>query len=107
MQTTWMFYHWNETYANTKGQSLRTCVKRYGVGGWFSEKQDMVAALVFLSADRTPGNSWLLGIKHLDGDEQAAATMYEEDPYAYHLSLETPLGVTITNLLAKSVFEKV
>ena len=80
-------------------------MERYGVGGWYSEEKDMVAALVFLSADKTAANSWLLGIKHLN-DKQEAAQMYEDDPCAYRLSLATSLGAHITSLLAGSLFEK-
>ena len=90
---------------NHEGESLRECMDRYGVGGWYSEEKDMVAALVFLSADKTASNSWLLGIKHLN-DKQEAAQMYEDDPRAYHLSLTTSLGAHITSVLAGSVFEK-
>ena len=106
MQTKWNFYHWNETKMNHKGESLRECMERYGVGGWYSEEKDMVAALVFLSADKTAANSWLLGIKHLD-DTQATARMYDDDPRTYHLALTTSLGAHITSGLAGSVFEKV
>ena len=105
MQTKWDFYHWNETEVNHEGESLRECMERYGVGDWNSEEKDMVAALVFLSADKTAANSWLLGIKHLN-DKQVAARMYEDDPRAYHLSLTTSLGAHITSVLAGSVFEK-
>ncbi len=105
IQAKWDFYYWNETKLNDEGESLRACMERYGVGGWYSEEKDMVAALVFLSADKTAAKSWLLGIKHLNG-KQGAAGMYENDPRVYHLSLSTSLGAHITNLLAESVFEK-
>ena len=105
MQTKWNFYYWNETKVNHEGESLRACMERYGVGGWYSEEKDMVAALVFLSTDKTAANSWLLGIKHLN-DKQEAARMYEDDPRVYHLSLATSLGAHITSVLAGSVFEK-
>lgn len=106
MQTNWDCYYWNETKVNDEGESLEACMECYGVGGWYSEEKDMVAALVFLSTDKTAGNSWLLGIKHLN-DEQGAARMYEDDPRVYHLSLATPLGAHITSALAGIVFEKV
>ena len=106
MQTNWDYYYWNETKVNDEGESLEACMERYGVGGWYSEEKDMVAALVFLSTDKTAGNSWLLGIKHLN-DEQGAARMYEDDPRNYRLSLATPLGAQITSALAGIVFEKV
>ena len=91
MKTKWNFYYWDETKVNTEGESLRACMERYGVGGWYSEEKDMVVALVFLSADKTAASSWLLGIKHLDG-KQEAARMYEDDPRVYHLSLAASLG---------------
>ncbi len=105
MQTKWDFYYWKETKVNHEGESLRACMERYGVGGWYSEEKDMVAALVFLSAKKTPGNSWLLGIKQLN-DKQMAARLYEDDPRVCHLSLATSLGAQITSVLAGSVFEK-
>ena len=105
METKWNFYYWDETQVNHEGESLRACMERYGVGGWYSEEKDMVAALVFLSADTTAAKSWLLGIKHLN-DKQETAGMYEDDPRTYRLSLATSLGAHITNLLAESVFEK-
>ena len=105
MQTKWDFYHWNETALNHDGESLRTCMMRYGVGGWYSTENDMVAALIFMSADKTAGNSWLLGIKHLNG-KQGVARIYEADPHEYHLSLDTSLGTQVTGLLAGSVFER-
>ena len=81
-------------------------MERYGVGGRYSEDKDMIAALVFLSVDKTAENSWVLGIKRLNG-KQGAARMCENDPHAYHLSLGTSLGAHITTLLARCMFEKV
>uniref|UniRef100_A0A7S2Z1P9 Uncharacterized protein n=1 Tax=Chloropicon laureae TaxID=464258 RepID=A0A7S2Z1P9_9CHLO len=103
MQTKWDFYHWNETETNHEGESLRACMDRYGVGGWYSTERDMVAALVYKTAAKTAANSWLLGIKHLNG-KQETARMYEGD---YHLSLATPLGAHITSLLAEREFVEV
>ena len=104
-QSIWEFYYWNETDTNPEGESLRTCMERYGVGGWYSKEKDMVAALVFKSAEKTAGNSWLLGLKRLN-NEQAEVRMYEENPFTYHLPLDTTLGANITMLLASSAFEK-
>lgn len=104
MQTEWQFYQWSETKTNHDGESLRACMERYGVGGWYSEEKDMVAALIFLSADRSPNNSWLLGIKHLDG-EQLPARVYDDHLYTYKLSLNTSLGAHISSLLAGCSFQ--
>ena len=106
MQTKWNFYHWNETKVNRYGESLRACMKRYGVGGWYSEEKDMIAALIFLSTSKTAADSWLLGIKHLNGNQEVARAS-EDDPNAYHLSPGTSLGAHITGLLEGSVFVKV
>ena len=106
MQTEWEFYQWSETKINNEHLSLRECVERYGVGGWYSNDKDMVAALIFLDTDRSPDNSWLLGLKHLDG-EQAPARVYDDHLYTYKLSLNTSLGAHITSLLAGCVFEQV
>ena len=105
-RTKWDFYYWSENETNREGKTLEQCLNTYGVGGWYSEEKDMVAALVWKSAERDAGNSWLLGIKHLN-DEQGAARMYEDAPRVYRLSLATPLGTQITSELAGIVFEKV
>lgn len=105
MQTEWEYYEWCETNTNNEGLSLRLCMERYGVGGWISKDQDMVAALIFLSADRDFGKSWLLGVKHLDG-QQASIRVYENMP-TYKLSLNTSLGTKISRLLTESVFKEV
>ena len=105
MKTTWSFYYWDEAYVNKDSETLKTCMERYGVGGWYSIPKDMVTALVFLSAEKTASSSWLLGVKHLN-NEQAAATMYEQGARTSHLSLETPLGAQITDLLALATFVK-
>jgi len=107
MQTTWNFYYWDETETNHEGESLRACMDRYGVGGWYSQERDMVAALVYKTAAKTAANSWLLGIKHLNGGKQETARLYEEDPRTYRLSLATTLGAHITSLLAEREFEEV
>jgi hypothetical protein len=103
MQTKWNFYHWSDAEMNGEGKSLKTCMECYGVGGWYSKEKDMVAALIYLSADKTAGSSWLLGIKHLN-NKQEVARIYDADPNTYHLSLDTALGGRITSLLASSVF---
>ena len=104
MQTEWDYYHFSETETNDEGLSLRECMERYGVGGWYSNENDMVAALIFLSADKSPGKSWLLGTKHIDG-KQEPVRVHEVDLYTYRLSPNTTLGARITNLLSGCVFE--
>ena len=98
MQTEWKHYDWNETFTNNEGLSLRGCMSRYGVGGWYSNDNDMVAALIFLSADKSADNAWLL--------EQGSVRTHDEALYTYKLSPDTLLGANIKNLLANSVFEK-
>ena len=105
MQTEWKHYDWNETFTNNEGLSLRGCMSRYGVGGWYSNDNDMVAALIFLSADKSADNAWLLGLKHLNG-KQVSVRTHDEVLYTYKLSPDTLLGANIKNLLANSVFEK-
>ena len=106
MQTEWKHYDWDETFTNNEGLSLRECMSRYGVGGWYSNDKDMVAALIFLSADKSAHNSWLLGLKHLNG-KQGSVRAHDEALYTYKLLPDTLLGANIKNLLANSVFEKV
>lgn len=108
-RTKWDFYYWSENETNREGKTLEQCLNTYGVGGWYSEEKDMVAALVWKSAERDAGNSWLLGIKHLHtiDEHQPLATMYEEDPETYHVPVSDPFGEHITSKLAASAFEKV
>jgi hypothetical protein len=103
MQTKWDFYHWDETKVNQMGESLRTCMMHYGVGGIYSSEKDMVVALIFLCSEKTAANSWLLGMKHLD-NTQAEASLYDTSPRVYHLSPGTSLGAQITELLGSVVF---
>ena len=107
-RTKWDFYYWSESETNREGKSLEECLNTYGVGGWYSEAKDMVAALVFKSAERDAGYSWLLGIKHLViSDKQEPTTLYERDPEVYHVPVSDPFGEHITSKLAASQFEKV
>ena len=111
MQTTWRYYYWSETDMNREGESLRTCLERYGVGGWYSN-DGRAAALVFYSAEKSAGYSWLLGMKHVNGEEEVSqgplqlnAGLYERMQGTFHLSPDTSLGRQITEQLAGSVFE--
>ena len=105
VKTEWEYYYWDETKTNTQGESLRTCMERYGVGGWYATRKDMAVALIFLCADRSAGNAWLLGVKHMD-HVQGDARLYEELPRTYHLLPTTALGKEITQLLEASDFER-
>merc|ERR1712216_373449 len=107
-RTKWDFYYWSESETNREGKTLEECLNTYGAGGWYSDSKDMVAALVFKSAERDAGDSWLLGVKHLvTSDKQEPATLYERDPQVYHVPVSDPLGEHITSKLAASQFEKV
>jgi hypothetical protein len=106
IQSKWEFYYWSESKKNSNGMSLLNCLQHYGVGGWISVEKDMVAALVYLSADKDVGNSWLLGLKHLDRT-QGQAGSYEQDPYTFHLSSNTALGSRITMSLSDITFDVV
>ncbi len=104
MRSKWDFYHWDDTKVNQKGESLEWCLEHYGVGGTYSSVKDIFTAMVFLSSEQIPDNSWMLGAKFSYCNTQLPTTdMYRETfPSAYHLSPSTPLGVQITELLADS-----
>ena len=104
MRSKWDFYHWDDTMVNQKGESLEWCLEHYGVGGTYSSVKDIFTAMVFLSSEQIPDNSWMLGAKFSYCNTQLPTTdMYRETfPSAYHLSPSTPLGVQITELLADS-----
>ena len=104
MRSKWDFYHWDDTKVNQKGASLEWCLEHYGGGGTYSSVKDIFTAMVFLSSEQIPDNSWMLGAKFSYCNTQLPTTdMYRETfPSAYHLSPSTPLGVQITELLADS-----
>ena len=104
MRSKWDFYHWDDTKVNQKGESLEWCLEHYGVGCTYSPVKDILTAIVFLSSEQIPDNSWMLGAKFSYCNTQLPKTdMYREtSPSAYHLSPSTPLGMQITELLADS-----
>jgi hypothetical protein len=109
IQTWWQYYYWNDTKTNPEGESLQTCMTKYGVGGWYSPEKDMIYACIFMSEVKGHPweNNWLLGIKHFSGD-QGNVTLYENEGTNYHLSPSSPLGAQITSLLDESrEFEEV
>ena len=107
LQTNWDFYYWKETMCNKEGETLKECLNNYGVGISYSVEKNMIIAIIFLSSEKVDHESFLLGLKPLDGGEQAVIRLQEEDPMTYKLSLETSLGTHITNLLAACVVKRV
>jgi hypothetical protein len=105
LQTEWDYYYWDDDETNQNGESIKTCMERYGVTGWYQREAQTASALVFLSSERTHANAWLLGMKNLDG--QLSMRIYENCPTTYRLSIDTSLGVSITALLVDSVFEEI
>jgi len=104
LQTEWDYYYWDDDETNQNGESIKTCMERYGVTGWYQRAAQTAVALVFLSSEKTHANTWLLGMKNLDG--QLSMRNHENCPTTYRLSIDTSLGVSITALLADSVFEE-
>ena len=101
----WSSFYWSDSATSrATGESLRTCMAKYGVGGWQSEERDMVAALIFLDAERSPANSWLLGVKRYSGD-RCTATLYENDNDVVAIPSDSVLGEELAAALAASVFE--
>ena len=72
MRSKWDFYHWDETKVNQQGELLEWswCLEHYGVGGTYSSVQEIVTAMVFLSSEQIPDNSWMLGAKFHDCNTQ-------------------------------------
>ena len=103
LQTEWQYYYWDDIETNDQGESINTCIERYGVGGWYQKEGQTAAAVVFLSSKKTFAKCWLLGMKNLDG--QLTMGNLEESPSTYHLSINTSLGKSITELLSESIFE--
>ena len=56
-----MWYYWSDTFVNEQGESLRTCLERYGTGG--DEDDALMTRLVYLDETRCDGNSWLLNMQ--------------------------------------------
>lgn len=106
MQTAWQFFYWREGAVNRAGESLAMCIERYGVGGWVSPQKDMVAALVFQSAARDAGDSWLLGLKRFGTGMQAEARLYEVDAACVRLAPTSERGAELVALLGACSFER-
>ena len=104
-QAKWHHYTWNELKKNDKGESLRECLQKYGVGGRWSLKKGIVAIVIFLTPRKFKGKVWLLGVKRFN--VQVSIRIQTEDPYIYHLSPTTELGQLITRLVSLVQFDVV
>lgn len=101
LRTQWDFFFWDEIFETDEKLSLRDCLFRYGVGGQYCKSKDMVVIVLYLCENRTPDNSWLLGVKHFYGDqEQGESTLYDGQRFTYRMSTETHLGKEILALLS-------
>ena len=99
IQVDWEYYYWSEDEVNDKGESLQTCMSKYGVGGWYSTPSSMAAALVFKTEERLASKSWLLGVKLLPDNLQIGATMYEAMEHCFRVPASSAFGSEITEQL--------
>ena len=93
----WQYFYWSETFTNGAGESLRVCLDKYGVRVDFVEGLGVTTAILFLTGSKTVHHSWLLA--STIGGEHIRATYYEADPFTYHLSPSTDLGMRVAALL--------
>ena len=104
VQADWHAFYWSET-ASFDGKTLQECVDAYGVGGWVSRAKNMVAALVFLSAERSAANSFLLALKpRTKNHAHAPVTAHERDPQVLKVSPRHGLGARLRAQLIAATF---
>ena len=92
IQVKWEFFYWSAEEKNREGESLSTCVSKYGVGGWYSTSANTVAALVFKSDERKANYSWLLGVKRLSDHVQKSASHYERMQHIFRVPASSVFG---------------
>ncbi len=92
IQVKWEFFYWSAEEKNRQGESLSTCMSKYGVGGWYCTSRDMAAALVFKSDERLASNSWLLGVKRLSDHVQASAYHYDTMQHSFRVPASSVFG---------------
>lgn len=103
-QTRWAYFHFSDDFRTRAGESLETCLNKYGVGGWRSGEQ--ICALLFLDGRTTAANAWTLGLKGLD-HKQLPTRPHASPGVVSSVLPDSRLGRRIANQLADTVFEDV
>lgn len=93
----WHYFYWSEVFTNATGESLRVCLKKYGVNVKDYDEMGVTTAVLFLTSTKTLDESWLLG--SMINGEPVCVKYYEADKLTYHLSSTTDLGAHILDLL--------
>jgi hypothetical protein len=85
------WYYWDDAERNNLGEDLETCAKKYGLWDsrtlpdaiiWACEK-DMQMSGIYLSKERSQGNSWGLTMKRHSTKEPMLMRLYENCPTTY------------------------
>ena len=81
-------WYWSETFVNEHGESLRTCLERYGTGG--DEDDVLTTRLVYLDATRSDCNSWLLNVRERSSGALLLDEAHELDPDTFRCAGPPP-----------------
>ena len=101
----WTSLYWSDVATSRHGESLRTALYKYGVGGIESKTRNMVVSLIYLDSTRSASHSWLLGVKTYSGAAKTAR-LYENDNDTVAIPGDSVLGEELRALLRDAVFEE-
>ena len=90
-------HYWSDTETNKKGESLEYCLKKYGMGGYYSLEHDKATALVYFDESHSAKSSWLLAVWILSIGQQGNVRLLEEDPDTYIVTGPPCLDTTFYN----------
>lgn len=76
---------WNDIETNNQGESLQTCLEKYGTGKDYCPVKDMGIKVLFLDSTKSFGYSWLLAVTRgrVDDGEWAVVKIHTETPDTY------------------------
>ena len=101
----WDWLYFSDSFKSRHGESLRTALYKYGVGGLESKTRNMVVALIFLDSTRSASHSWLLAVKTYSGAAKTAR-LYENDNDTVEIPCDSVLGEELRVMLRDAVFEE-
>ena len=78
-------YWWNDVETNDIGESLQTCLEKYGTGKDYCPRKNMGIKVLFLDATKSFKKSWLLAVTlgRVDDGEWRPVCCHMEDADTY------------------------
>lgn len=79
----WMY--WSATLVNKRGEPLRECITRYGMGGWTDKEKDLRFKVVYLNEERghsvANGDCFIIAIGRVEQAQDSVTIRgYESNP---------------------------